>query len=120
VPFYTYVCGEGHRTEARGRYEESSTACHCGAPAYRLPFYAPPTVRIPSGRFEADHERFLDRAPYINDAYEKAEQEVGGYVKRPDWFNAGIARTRSIAVDQGDDKGIREVSDLAKKTDANR
>ena len=121
MPFYTFVCEEGHRTEAKGGYEESLTACAtCGAPAHRLPFYAPPTVRIPSGRFEPDHERFLDRAPYINHAHEKAEQEVGKYMKRPTWYNAGIARARSRAIEQGDVKSIREVSELAKKADANR
>ena len=121
MPFYTFVCDEGHRTEAKGEYEVSSAPCvTCGEPSSRLPFYAPPTVRIPSGRFEPNHERFLDRAPYINHAHEKAEQEVGGYMKRPTWYNAGIARARSKAIQHGDTKSIQEVNELAKQADTSR
>ena len=121
MPFYTFVCDEGHRTEAKGEYEVSSAPCvTCGEPSSRLPFYAPPTVRIPSGQFEPNHERFLDRAPYINHAHEKAEQEVGRHFKRPEWYNAGIARARLKAIQHRDTKQIQEVNELAEKADTNR
>ena len=121
MPYYTFVCDEGHRTEAKGEYEDSSAPCAtCGVLAQRLPFYAPPTVRIPSGKFEPNHERFLDRAPYINHAHEKAEQEVGRRMKRPMWYNAGIARARSRAIQHKDSKSIQEVNDLAKQADTSR
>ncbi len=102
-------------------YDVESIRCTtCGCSARRLAFYAPPTVRMVGVRFEPDHERFLDRAPYIDHAHEKAEQEVGQRLARPKWYNAGIARARSRAVERKDGKAIREVSKLAKKADANR
>ena len=81
-------------------------------------------MRVPSGRLEPGHdrsqERFLDRAAYIGDAYERAEQEVGGYLKRPKWFNAGITRMRTRAIQTGNTTQLQEVCDLAKRVDANR
>lgn len=120
MPNYTYLCEKGHRTEARAGYNVESVPCKCGLPARRLAFYAPPTVRLLTPRFKVNHERFLDRAPYIDHAHERAEQEVGHRMPRPKWYNAGIARARSRAIQAGSEKQIREVSALAERADRDR
>lgn len=121
MPFYTYLCKRGHRTETRAGYNVESMPCPtCGLSAGRLAFYSPPTLRLLTPRFEPNHERFLDRAPYIDHAHEKAEQEVGQRFARPQWYNAGIARARSKAIEEGNDKQVQEVTALAARADRDR
>ena len=120
MPFYTFVCEKGDRTEVRAGYNVESIPCKCGLSAQRLAFYAPPTLRLLTPRFEANQERFLDRAPYIDYAHEKAEQEVGRRMPRPKWYNAAIARARSRAIQANDQKQVREVNALAQRADRNR
>jgi hypothetical protein len=88
-----------------------------------VPFYntVHKKLLVPVARkFKVDHERFLDRAHYIDHAHEKAEQEVGMRLARPRWYNAALARSRSKAIEQKDDKAIVEVSELAKRADRDR
>ena len=123
MPFYEFTCQSGHTTEARRSYEDTSINCpSCGEPAQREAVYRSQGIITESSpsRFTPDYERFIDRAPYIDDAHSKAEQEVGQYMKRPPWYNAGIARARARAIEYGDTKAIKKVNQLAKTMDKNR
>lgn len=117
---YVFACRQGHRNQTRG---PSGSCVSCGAPTQLVPFYN--TVRkkllVPVARkFKVDPDRFLDRAPYIDYAHGKAEQEVGMRLARPRWYNAALARTRSKAIERKDDKAVVEVSELAKRADRDR
>lgn len=104
-------------------YDDVRIDCpFCGESAQRLAVYRSQGIITESApsRFSPDYERFVDRAPYIDHAHSRMEQEVGRYVKRPKWYNAGIARARSRAIEHGDTKAIKEVSSLAKKADRDR
>ena len=121
MPWYTYSCPESHKTEARASYDALTAPCGtCGVEATRLPFYSKVEVSVPGEHFEPDHERFLDRAAYAEDAYQRAEQEVGGYIKRPKWLNAGVARARSRIIEGGTKRDLAGITEVARGIDANR
>ncbi len=117
---YVFVCRQGHRNQTR---ELSGSCVSCGAPARLVPLYNAihKKLLVPvARRFRVDHERFLDRAAYIDDAHGRAEQEVGMRLARPRWYNAALARARSKAIERKDDKAVVEASELAKRADRDR
>ncbi len=117
---YVFLCRQGHRNKER----QSNGACQsCGAPTRLVPLYNAihKKLLVPvARRFKVDHERFLDRAAYIDHAHGKAEQEVGMRLARPRWYNAALARSRSKAIERKDTKAVAEVSELAKRADRDR
>ena len=114
---YVFACRQGHRSQTR---ERDGSCEKCGAPTTLVPLYNTTKLIVPRVKLKVDHERFLDRAPYIDDAHERAEQEVGMRLARPRWYNAALARTRSKAIERKDDKAVVEVSELAKRADRDR
>lgn len=122
MPWYIFGCAQGHRTgPARSSYATASVTCaECGEDAPRLPFYGDNETFNPSGQFEPDHERFLDRAAEVEYAYSRADQETGEYVARPKWLNAGVARARSRIIQGGTARELREVTRISESVDANR
>ena len=50
MPLYDWNCPNGHTTEARGGYEESSRPCEvCGVAAYRASCYVDQYTRTETG-----------------------------------------------------------------------
>ena len=98
MPFYEYRCESGHATTERRGYDVGSILCGCGSVAVRSPSNVPYIHGATTPRFQANPERFLDRAHEINYAYERADQEVGAYVPRPKAYRAGLARAQSILI----------------------
>lgn len=117
MPYYVYGCVCGWRSEALRRpYDAVTETCRvCSSEADRLPFYGDNEHHLPgeSGHFEADHERFLDRAGEAEMEYAKAEIQHGDYIKRPEWMNAGIARARANILEGGTEAQKRDITELA-------
>ena len=97
--FYVYECVDGHETVARGGVSDSERPCgNCGKPSPRRFANTPFIHGATTPSFQADPERFIDRAPYIEDAYQRAEQEVGAPLDRPKYLRAGAARAQSLTM----------------------
>ncbi len=122
MPRYEYLCKCGELTGRRGGYEDEVIACPaCGQPARRRPFYAAGSIiTATGGRFYPDPHRFLDRAQDIDYAYQRAEQEVGGYLRRGRDFEAGVVRARARLLEEGTKAEQEAIFGIAERMDAHR
>ena len=66
-------------------------------------------------RFNPDARRFLDRAHYIDYAYQKADEEVGKKVKRGRDYKAAVCRARAKLLEEGTDKEQEAIFDIASR-----
>ena len=99
MPIYEYVCVDQHLTEAINGFEVSEIVCRCdgcGKPAKRVPVYHTQFLgqaTIPLG--ERDHRQnfseYVEASEEISYHYDKADQDRGQPIKRPDLW--GTART---------------------------
>ena len=100
MPFYEFVCEDGHVTVARKGLSEREAPCgDCGQPAQRQ-FSVPYVHGSTTPKFQPDPERFLDRAQEIDYAYTKADNEVGARVSRPRGYRAGLVRARAMLMER--------------------
>ena len=117
--FYVFQCEDGHEATVRAGVSVSERPCGCGKVSKRRPFNVPYIHGATTPKFQADPERFLDRAQEIDYAYSKADNEVGAKVPRPKPYKAALVRSRQLLAQREGlgDKRTKLAFELASRMD---
>ena len=109
MPIYDYLCGGGHRIEARRGYETTQIPCTlCGEAAQREAIYFSQSLAtetgvrsgrrnpIPRDERRYDLSLFREASAEREDAYARAELETGKSLSGPSLWRNAVQRSREI------------------------